>query len=155
MLGGHLDFLRHFVFLLLQFIFLFFLMILTSKIYHYIYSKLNSERNDNCSPTITREGVFIFISKKLGEIDSEIGNEMLVALRRRISERRNKDMVSLMRFLQSSSISHVTIMNFVIPTNQQLSPKPRRPCNIYMEYNHRPTPTHLQQNFDPLQLATD
>jgi hypothetical protein len=33
--------------------------------------------------------------KKLGEICSEIGNEML---RRRISERRTKDMMSLMRF---------------------------------------------------------
>jgi hypothetical protein len=32
---------------------------------------------------------------------------MLVALRRHISEERNKDMVSLMRFLQSSSISRV------------------------------------------------
>jgi hypothetical protein len=45
--------------------------------------------------------------KKLSEIDSEIGNEMLIALRRRISEERNKDMVSLMRFLQRSSISRV------------------------------------------------
>jgi hypothetical protein len=56
---------------------------------------------------LTREGLLIFMLKKLGEIDSEIGNEMLVALRRRISERRNKDMLSLMRFLQSSSISRV------------------------------------------------
>jgi hypothetical protein len=32
---------------------------------------------------------------------------MLVALRRRILERRNKDMVSLMRFLQSSFISRL------------------------------------------------
>jgi hypothetical protein len=56
---------------------------------------------------LTREGVFFFISKKLGEIDSEIGNKMLVVLRRHISKRRKKDMVSLMRFLQSSSISQV------------------------------------------------
>jgi hypothetical protein len=46
-----------------------------------------------------------FISEKLGEIDFEIGIEMLVALRRHISEWRNKDMVSLMRFLHRSSIS--------------------------------------------------
>jgi hypothetical protein len=56
---------------------------------------------------LTRAGVFIFIFKKLGDIDSEIGNEMLVALRCRISERRNKDMVLFMRFLQSSFISRV------------------------------------------------
>jgi hypothetical protein len=56
---------------------------------------------------LTREGVLIFMFKKLGGIDSKIGNEMLVTLRRRISERRNKDMASLMRFLQSSSISRV------------------------------------------------
>jgi hypothetical protein len=41
--------------------------------------------------------VFIPVSQ-LGEIDSEIENEMLVALKRGISERRNKDMVSFMSF---------------------------------------------------------
>jgi hypothetical protein len=51
--------------------------------------------------------VFIFVSKKLGKIDSEIENEILVALRRRISERRNKNIMSLIRFLLSSSISRV------------------------------------------------
>jgi hypothetical protein len=65
------------------------------------------ELSKNNANLLTREGVFIFISKKLGEIDSEIGNEMLVALRRRISERRNKNMVSLIRFSQSSSITFV------------------------------------------------
>jgi hypothetical protein len=65
------------------------------------------ELSKNDANLLTREGVFIFISKKFGEIDSEIGNEILVALRRRMSERRNKDMVSLMRFLQSFSISRV------------------------------------------------
>jgi hypothetical protein len=61
----------------------------------------------NDANLLTREGVFFFISKKLGEIDSEIGNKMLVVLRRHISKRRKKDMVSLMRFLQSSSIPRV------------------------------------------------
>jgi hypothetical protein len=51
--------------------------------------------------------VFNFIFKKIGEIDFEIGNKMLIALRRRILERRKKDMVSLKRFLQSSSISRI------------------------------------------------
>jgi hypothetical protein len=53
----------------------------------------------NDAKLLKREGVFI--SKKLGGIDFEIGNEMLVALRNCILERRNKDMVSLKRFLQS------------------------------------------------------
>jgi hypothetical protein len=57
------------------------------------------ELSKNDANLLSREGEFIFIFKKLGEIDSEIGNGSLVALRRRISERRNKDMVSLMRFL--------------------------------------------------------
>jgi hypothetical protein len=42
------------------------------------------ELSKNDANLLTREGVFIFISKKLGEIDSEIGNEILVALRRRM-----------------------------------------------------------------------
>jgi hypothetical protein len=54
---------------------------------------------------LTREGVFIF--KKLVEIDSEIRNEMLVALRRRISKLCNKDIVSL-----KSHISRVSCSNF-------------------------------------------
>jgi hypothetical protein len=62
------------------------------------------ELSKNDANLLTREGV-IFISKKLGEIDFEIENEMLVALRRRISERRNKDTV------------WITMMNFVLPTN--------------------------------------
>jgi hypothetical protein len=40
------------------------------------------ELSKNDANLLTRKGVFIFISKKLCEIDSEIGNEMLVALRR-------------------------------------------------------------------------
>jgi DNA replicative helicase MCM subunit Mcm2 (Cdc46/Mcm family) len=65
------------------------------------------EQSKNDANLLSREDVLIFIFKKLDEIDSEIGNEILVALRRRISERRNKDTMSLMRFLQSSSISRV------------------------------------------------
>jgi hypothetical protein len=65
------------------------------------------ELSKNDANLLTREGVFIFVSKKLGEIDSEIENEILVALRRRISERHNKDIMSLIRFLLSSSISRV------------------------------------------------
>jgi hypothetical protein len=43
---------------------------------------------------------------------------MLVALRRRISERRNKDMVSVMRFSQSSSISRVDSYNKFFYSNK-------------------------------------
>jgi hypothetical protein len=52
----------------------------------------------NYENLLTREGMFIFIFKKLGETVSKIENVMLVVLRRRISERRNKDMVALIRF---------------------------------------------------------
>jgi hypothetical protein len=49
---------------------------------------------------LTREeDVFIFISKKFVEIDFEIENEMLVALRHRISDRCNKDMMWLMSWI--------------------------------------------------------
>jgi hypothetical protein len=41
------------------------------------------ELSKNDANLLTTEGVFIFISKKLGKIDFEIGNEMLVASRRR------------------------------------------------------------------------
>jgi hypothetical protein len=44
------------------------------------------ELSKNDANLLTREGVFIFISKKLGEIDSEIGNEILVALRRAVCQ---------------------------------------------------------------------
>jgi hypothetical protein len=67
-------------------------------------------KNDTNLLTSEGEKVCTFpCSKKLGEMDSEIGNEMLVALRRRLSERHNKEMLSLMRFLQSSSISRCFI----------------------------------------------
>jgi hypothetical protein len=67
---------------------------------------------------LTRKGLSIFISEKLDEIDSEIGKEMLVALRRSISKRRTKDVVSLMRFLQSSSISRVDNWNAFCYSNK-------------------------------------
>jgi hypothetical protein len=117
----------------------------------------------NDANLLTREGVFIFISKKLGEIDSEIENEMLVALRRRISEQRHGVANEVFIELAPPYPVSITMMNFVIPTKQQLSPKPRRNCNIYILYNHRPTPTHqqpthqqpthLQHNFALLQLT--
>jgi hypothetical protein len=44
----------------------------------------------NDANLLSSEGVLILIFKKLGDIDSEFGNEMLVALRRRISARRKK-----------------------------------------------------------------
>jgi hypothetical protein len=65
------------------------------------------ELSENDANLLTKEGLLIFIFKKFGKIDSEIGDKMLLPLRRRVSERRNKDMVSLTRFLQSLSIFRV------------------------------------------------
>jgi uncharacterized membrane protein required for colicin V production len=45
MLGGHLDFVRYFIFLL-QFIFFLLLMFRTTKIYHWISSKLKRDREN-------------------------------------------------------------------------------------------------------------
>jgi hypothetical protein len=104
---------------------------------------------------LTREGVFIFISKKLGEIDPEIENEMRYI---RTAQQRYGVVYEIF------TISRVdNYKKFVITTTQQLSPKSRRPYNIYMVYNHQsppthqqPTyqqPTHLQKNFALLQLT--
>jgi hypothetical protein len=43
--------------------------------------------------------------RELRTLDTDLSQEMLVALKQRFSERRNKDIVSLMKYLQASNIS--------------------------------------------------
>jgi hypothetical protein len=43
----------------------------------------------------------------------------------------------------------ITMMNLVVPTNKKLSPKLRRPCNIYMVNNPRPTTNILLSAIQP------
>jgi hypothetical protein len=51
------------------------------------------------------------------------------------------------------------MMNFVVPKNQQWSPKPRRLCNIYMVHNHRPIISNQQTSSQHIHIfssiATD
>jgi hypothetical protein len=54
---------------------------------------------------LTREGVFKFMFQKLRTLDTDPIQEMLVVLKQRFSERRNKDIVSLMKYFQGSNIS--------------------------------------------------
>jgi hypothetical protein len=54
---------------------------------------------------LTSEVVFKFMFRKLRTLDTDISQEMLVALKQRFFERRNKDIVSLMKNLQGSNIS--------------------------------------------------
>jgi hypothetical protein len=69
--------------------------------------------------------VFILIFKKFGEIDSEIRNEMLVDAV--YQNGATKIWCRSCGFYRASPYPvSITMMNFVIPTKQQLSPKPRR-----------------------------
>jgi hypothetical protein len=69
--------------------------------------------------------VFILIFKKFCEIDSEIGNEMLVDAV--YQDGATKIWCRSCGFYRASPYPvSITMMNFVIPTKQQLSPKPRR-----------------------------
>jgi hypothetical protein len=63
------------------------------------------ELNKNEATLLTSEGVFKFMFRKLRTLDTELSQEMLVALKQRFSERRNKDIVSFMKYLQGSNIS--------------------------------------------------
>jgi hypothetical protein len=51
------------------------------------------------------ESVFKFMFRIPRTLDTDLSQEMLVALKQRFSERRNKDIVSLMKYLQGSNIS--------------------------------------------------
>ena len=55
---------------------------------------------------LTSEGVFNFMFHKLRTLDNDLSQEMLNSLKiKRFAERRNKDIVSLMKYLQGSNIS--------------------------------------------------
>jgi hypothetical protein len=53
---------------------------------------------------LTSEGIFTFLFKNLADQSSDLSQELLEALRERYDERRNKDLVSLMRYLQNPEI---------------------------------------------------
>jgi hypothetical protein len=50
------------------------------------------------------EGVFKFLFKKLKSQNSDFSKELLAALQRRFNERRNKDVMTLMAYLQTGKI---------------------------------------------------
>jgi hypothetical protein len=53
---------------------------------------------------LTSEGVFLFLFKKLRGQNTDLSNELLDALKKRFVERRNKDLVSLLRYLQNPTL---------------------------------------------------
>lgn len=59
-----------------------------------------SKDNNNL---LKAEGVCIFLLNKLKETNTQLAMEMFTALKKRIEERRNEDVVSLLRFLQSGN----------------------------------------------------
>lgn len=63
------------------------------------------ELSNEQATLLSSEGVFKFMFKKLNDIDSDLSNEMLTSLKTEFLKRRNKEVVSLMKFLQNSSIS--------------------------------------------------
>jgi hypothetical protein len=68
----------------------------------------------------TSEGIFKFMFRKLRTLDTDLSQEMLVALKQRFSERRNKNIVSLMKYLQGSNISRDEVTkSFHTQLNQQ------------------------------------
>jgi hypothetical protein len=54
---------------------------------------------------LTSESIFKFMFRKLRTLYTDLSQEMLVVLKQRFCERRNKDIVSLMKYLQGSNIS--------------------------------------------------
>jgi hypothetical protein len=50
---------------------------------------------------MTAEGVFKFLFKKLKSQNSDLRKELLAALKRRFNERRDKDVMTLMAYLQT------------------------------------------------------
>jgi hypothetical protein len=53
---------------------------------------------------LTSDGGFKFMFQKLRTLDTDPSQEILVALKQRVSERRNKDIISLMKYLKGSNI---------------------------------------------------
>lgn len=57
---------------------------------------------------LTAEGTLNFLFSKLKKQNSRFSNEIYAAVLKRISERRNKELVSLMKFLQSKNLTGST-----------------------------------------------
>jgi hypothetical protein len=53
---------------------------------------------------MTAEGVFKFLFKKHKSQNSDLSKELLAALKRRFNERRNKDVMTLMAYLQTGKM---------------------------------------------------
>jgi hypothetical protein len=53
---------------------------------------------------MTAKGVFKFLFKKLKSQNFDLSKELLAALKRRFNERRNKDVMTLMAYLQTSKM---------------------------------------------------
>jgi hypothetical protein len=53
---------------------------------------------------MTVEGVFKFLFKKLKSQNSDLSKELLAAFKRRFNERRNKDVITLMAYLQTGKM---------------------------------------------------
>jgi hypothetical protein len=62
------------------------------------------ELNKDEATLLTSEVVFLFLFIKLLDQNTDLSNEMLDALKKRFVERRNKDLVSLMRYLQNPTL---------------------------------------------------
>jgi hypothetical protein len=62
------------------------------------------ELSKESATLMTAEGVFKFCFKKLKSQNSDFRKELLAALQRRFNERRNKDVMTLMAYLQKGKI---------------------------------------------------
>jgi hypothetical protein len=62
------------------------------------------ELSKESATLMTADGLFKFLFKKLRSQDSVLSNELLAALKRRFNERRNKDVMTLMAYLQTGNM---------------------------------------------------
>jgi hypothetical protein len=62
------------------------------------------ELSKESATLMTAEGVFKFHFKKLKSQNSDLSKEHLTALKRRFNERRNKDVLTLMAYLQTGKM---------------------------------------------------
>lgn len=68
--------------------------------------RLASEALGRCDATLlTAEGSLSFLFNKLKKLDTPISREMYEALLKRIGERRNKELVSVLKFLNNRNLS--------------------------------------------------
>ena len=72
------------------------------------------------SNLLIAEGVFVFLLNKLQQAGTDLANEMIHALKSRINERRNKDIISLLFFLQSGNFPHSQSNNYFTYSSKSL-----------------------------------